>query len=53
MKFKDSEIGSVYCFDKIVDKKLVMEFAEVSGDLNNLYVDGGYAKKEKVKNHLS
>lgn len=38
-KFDEIQIGSVYEFEKIISKEMVMDFADISGDFNPLHVD--------------
>ena len=45
--FDEIEIGLNYNFEIIITKKLIEDFAKISGDFNPLHMDEHYAKKSK------
>jgi 3-hydroxybutyryl-CoA dehydratase len=45
--FDEIEIGLNHNFEIIITKKLIEDFAKISGDFNPLHMDEQYAKKSK------
>ena len=45
--FDEIEIGLNHNFEIIITKKLIEDFAKISGDFNPLHMDEQYAKKTK------
>lgn len=45
--FEEIEIGLSHNFEIIITKKLIEDFAKISGDFNPLHMDEQYAKKSK------
>ncbi len=42
--FEDIRVGDSYSFERLIDKKLVEAFADISGDYNPLHMDEEYAR---------
>jgi acyl dehydratase len=49
LSFNDIKIGDYFYFNKIISKKDVLKFAELTGDYNPLHVDENYASTSIFK----
>ncbi len=45
--YNEIEVGQEFSFERLLDKKAVMDFANLTGDYNLLHVDEAYAEKTK------
>jgi 3-hydroxybutyryl-CoA dehydratase len=50
--FEELEVGLNHSFEIVIDEKLVIHFAEISGDFNPLHMDEKYARNSKFEKRV-